>query len=62
MPHNMLPNLRLVLFVVRSVIERFKKILMCRLAIGSIVVNRTTIIPNTLNKLADCMELGVVKD
>ncbi len=34
---------------------------MDRFAMGSIVVYRTTIIPNTLNKVADCMELRVVK-
>ncbi len=61
MLHVMLPNLRLVLFFVRPIIESFKKVLMGRLAMGSIVVYRTTIIPNTLNKVADCMELRVVK-
>ena len=35
---------------------------MRRLAMGSIVVYRTTIIPNTLDKVANCMELKVVKD
>ena len=62
MPHVMLPNLQLVLFFVCSVVESFKKVLMRRLAMGSIVVYCTTIIPNKLNKVADCMKLRVVKD
>ncbi len=61
MSYVILPNLRLVLFFVRFIVESFKKVLMSRLAIGSIVVYRTTIIPNTLNKVVDCMELRVVK-
>ena len=61
MPHVMLPNLQLVLFFVCSVVKSFKKILMRRLAMGSIVVYYTTIIPNRVNKVVDCMELKVVK-
>ena len=62
MSHVMLPNVRFVLFFVCPIVESFKKILMRRLVIRSIVVYRTTIIPNALNKVADCMELGVVKE
>ena len=62
MLYVMPPNLQYVLFLVRLVIESFKKVLMRCLAIGSIIVYRTTIIPNTLNIVADCMELRVVKD
>ena len=62
MPHVLPPNLQLILFLVRLVVESFKKVLMHCLAIGSIIVYRTTIIANTLNIVADCMELRVVKD
>ena len=61
MLHVMLPNVRLVLFFVCFVIESFKKVLMRRLAMGSIVVYRITIIPNRLSKVADCIELRIVK-
>ena len=61
MPHIMLPNLRLVLFFVRPVVESFKKVLIRYLAMGSIVVYCITIIPNTLNIVADYIELRVVK-
>ncbi len=62
MTHIMLPNLRLVLFFIRPIIESFKKVLMGRLAMGSIIVYHTTIILNLLNTVADCMKLRVVKD
>ena len=61
MVYVMLPNLRVVLFFVRPVVESFKKVFMRRLAMGNIVVYRTTIIPNILDKVANCMELRVVK-
>ena len=62
MLHDMLPNLQLIpFFFIRLVIESFKKVLMPCLAMGSIVVYRTSIIPNTLKKVADLMELRVVK-
>ena len=35
---------------------------MRHLAIGSIIIYRTTIILNILNKVARCIELEVVKD
>ena len=60
--HDMLRNLRFVLFFVCSVMKSFKKVLMCRLVIGGIVNYHTTIIPNTLNKMADCMKFRIVKD
>ena len=61
MPYIMLPNLQLVHFFVCSVVKSFKKVFMRRLTMGSIIVYYTTKIPNTLNKVADCLELGVVK-
>ena len=57
----MLPNLRLVFFFVCPISKNFKVVLIHRLGIGSIIVYYTTIIPNTPNKVADCMELRVVK-
>ena len=57
----MLPNLGLVLFFVCSIVENFNKVLMRRLAMGNIVFYCTTIILNTLNKVADCIELKVFK-
>ena len=62
MPYVILPNLRLVLFIICFVIENFKKVLMRHLTMGSIVVYCTTIIPNTLNKVANCIELRAVED
>lgn len=61
MAHVMQPNLRLMLFFVYLVIESFKKILMRHLAMGSFIVYLTNIISNTMIKIADCMELKVVK-
>ena len=57
----MLPNLQVILFFVCPIVKNFKKVFMRRLAMGSIIVYRTTIIPNTLDKVANCMELRVVK-
>lgn len=61
MPHVILPNLLLVLFFVCFVVENFKKILIYHLAMGTIIVYRTPIIPNILNKVANCMGLKIVK-
>ena len=62
MPNVILPNLPLVFFFVCCVVERFKKLHIHHLAMGSIVVYCTTIIPNTLNKVTDCIKLRVAKD
>ena len=61
MTYIILSNLRVILLFVCPIIECFKKIFMRRFAIGSIVVYHITIILNTLNKMANCMELRVVK-
>ena len=61
MTYIMLPNLQVVLFLVYFVIEIFKKVLIRCLAINNIVVYRTTIISNTLDKVTNCMELRIVK-
>ena len=61
MPHVILPNLQLILFFIYFVIKSFKKVFICCLAIGSIIVYHTIIISNILNKVADCIELKVVE-
>ncbi len=61
MAYIMLSNLRVVLLFVRPIVECFKKVFMRRLTMSSIVVYRTTIISNTLNKVANCIELRIVK-
>lgn len=62
MLHVILPNLKLLLVFVDFIIESSKKVLMRRLAIGSIIVYRNTIILNRLNNLADYIKFRVVKD
>ena len=57
----MLPNLPVILIFLCLIIENFKKVFMRHLAIGSIVVYRTTIISNILNKVANCIEFKIVK-
>ena len=61
MTHVMLPDLRVVLFLVSSFVKRFKKVFISCLAMSCIVVYNTTIIPNALDKVGNRMELGVVK-
>ena len=61
MAYVMLSNLQLLLLFVHLIIECFKKVFIHRFARDSIVVYRTTIILNTLNKVANYMELKVVK-
>ena len=61
MTYIILSNLQVVFFFVCPIIEHFKKVLMYCLAIDSIIVYCTTIIPNTLNKVANCIEFTVVK-
>ena len=54
--------MQVILLFVCPIVKNFKKILMRCLAMGSIVVYHTTIIPNTLDKVANCMELKIFKD
>ena len=61
MSYVILPNLQVVFFYVCPVVESFKKVFMRCLAMGSIVVYRTTIILNTYNKVANCMKLRIIK-
>lgn len=62
MPYNMVQNLQLIYFYIYYVIESFMNVFMYHLAMDSIVVYRITIIPNTLNKVVDYMELKIIKD
>ena len=57
----MLPDLRLILIFVYSIIESFQNILIRCLIIGSIVIYYIIIILNILSKIADCIELRVVE-
>ena len=61
MTYIMLSNLQIVFFFVFPIVERFKKVFMHRFVIGSIVVYRTIIIPNTLKKVVNYIKLRVVK-
>ena len=61
MIYIILPNLRLVPFFIYSIIKSFKIVFMHHLAINSIVIYHTTIILNILNKVADYIELRIVK-
>lgn len=61
MAYIMLPNLQIVFFFVFLIVERFKKVFMRCLAMANIVIYYTTIISNTLNNIANCIELRVVK-
>ena len=62
MLYVMLSNLQVILLLACLIIERFQKVFMRRFAMSSIVVYHTTIIPNISNKVANGMELRVVKD
>ena len=61
MTYVMLPNLRIVLFFVSPVVKSFKKVFMSCFAMSCIIVYSTTIIPDALGKVGDCMEFGVIK-
>ena len=61
MAYVMLSNLQVVLFFVHLIVERFKKVFIYHLIIGNIVVYRTIIISNILNKVANGMKFGIVK-
>ena len=60
MVYVMLLNLQIVHLVICPIVENFKKLFIPCFPIGSIVVYCTTIILNILNKVAYCMELGIV--
>ena len=57
----MLPNLQVVLFMIRFIIQCFKKVFICYFTISNIIVYYSTIISNILNKMVHCIELKIVK-
>ena len=61
MAYIMLPDLQVVLFFVCPIVQSFEKLFMRRLAVGYIIIYHTIIIPNILNKVANCMKLRVVE-
>ena len=61
MTYIMLPDLQVVIYFVCSVIKSFKKVFMCRLTVGYIIIYCITIISNALNKVDSYMELKVVE-
>ena len=61
MTYVMLPDLRVILFFVYPIIESFEKVFICCLAVGYIIIYRTTIILNALDKITNCIELKIVE-
>lgn len=57
----MLLDLRIVFFLINSVIKRFKKVFMSCFIMSCIVVYNTTIIPDILDKKGKRIEIWVVK-
>ena len=57
----MLLDLYIIFCFVSLVIKSFKKVFMRYFTISCIIVYSTTIIPDTLDKVASCIELRVVK-
>lgn len=61
MTYVMLANLQVILFSICFVLKNFEKVFICCHTMSCIVVYCTTIIPNTLNKVANCIKLRLVK-
>ena len=61
MVYVILPNLQVVFFFICPIIESFKKLFIYRFTMDNIVVYRTTIIANILDKVVDYMKLKIVK-
>ena len=57
----MLLDLQVVLFFVYPIIKSFKKVFMHCFIINCVIIYHTTIIPNVLNNVANCIEVKVVK-
>ena len=57
-----MPDLQVVLFFVCFIIESFEKVFMHHFAMGYIIIYHIIIIPNVLDKMANCMEFRIVKD
>ncbi len=61
MEYVMLPDLQLKLIFVCPIIESFEKIFMHHHTISCVIIYCITIIPNTLDKMANYIEFRVVK-
>ena len=57
----MLPDLQIVFLFICPIIESFEKLLIYCLAVGCVIIYRTAIIPNVLNKVTKYMEFRVVE-
>ena len=58
----MLSNLQVILLFVYLIMENLKKVFLCHLAMGNIIVSCIIIIFNTWNKITNYMEIIVIKD
>ena len=61
MTYVILPDLRIILFLVSPDVKSFKKVFMSYFAMSCIIVYSTTIIPDALDKVASRMELREVE-
>ena len=62
MTYGILPYLQVKLFLDCPVLKSFKEVFMRHLIIVCITIYRTTIISNTLDKVASSIKLRVVED
>lgn len=61
MTYIILPNLQIELFFIFFIIKNFKRVFIYRFAIDYIIIYFTTIIPNILGNIANCIGLGAVR-
>ena len=61
MTYVMLPDLRIVFFLVSLVVKSFKKVFMSYFGMSCIIVYSTTIILDTLDKVASRIRLKVIE-
>ena len=62
MSYVMLPDLQVIFVLVNFIVKSFQKVFMGRLIIGCIIIYRNIIIPNALDKLANCMKRKILED
>lgn len=58
----MLSDLRVVLFFVGHIVGSFEKIFMNRFVVSCVIIYRTTIIPNAIKEVANCIQFKVVEN
>ncbi len=61
MAYIMLPDLQVVLFFISPIVESFEKVFIHRFAMGYVLIYHTTIIPNTPDKMTNCVEFRIVE-